>query len=168
MRTIAFLTLALLLFSCSGGNEQERNDPNERVFTEEAPPEIVNTPAYTPSTEEKGVTSIVKGECIVFWHPTPEELAADERIVRDQNKMWLATAEEVKKTWSSKVPVYITSKDSISILVSDTRQVTLSRKARNQDFGTIFYKFDKGPFYLDGIRPVEDVTARIDKYFNQQ
>jgi hypothetical protein len=168
MRTIAFFTLALFLFSCGGGSEQERNDPNETIISEPAVPEIVNTPAYAPAAEEKGVSSIYKGECIVFWHPTPEELAADERIVRDQDKMWLTTAEEIKKTWSAKVPVYITSKDSISILVSDTRQVTLSRKARGQDFGAIFYKADKGPFYLDGIRPVEDVSSRIDKYFNQQ
>jgi len=168
MRTFTLLFLSFYLISCGGSAEQERNDPNERIFTEPAPAEIENRPAFTPSVAEKGSTAIYKGECIIFWHPNAEELAADERIVRDQDKMWMKTADEMTKAWSSKYPVYITSLDSISVIVSDSRQVTFSRLARGQDFGAVFYKVDKGPFYMDGIRSVEDVNRFLDKYFTEQ
>lgn len=161
-----FASFALL--SSFGGSQDGRNDPNERIY----PPGKIDTPAntlaYPAEAVEKGRSLLVRGECIVMFAPTEEELKSAERSVKDQLRMWKSAVDSIRiRTQEFQIPVYFTTQDSIVIAVSQSRSTTIKRSDRSERFGAVFCRASKGPFFLDGIRPADDVLRFIHRYFDE-
>lgn len=157
------LTLTLAT-SCNSGQNKD-NNTNGNVAQPVDPNAVETTPAYSPSVEETEESITIKGNCVLFYYPTDEELSSIKNGAADK-KIFLERAEEAKKKYEAKgLKVYVSNKESIKIHVSDTRSAVFNRAERSAKFGVVLYNFDNAPFYLDGVRTNTDIEFFTDRYF---
>jgi hypothetical protein len=151
-------------FFVSCANDASKQEP---AATQEAP-KPVDAPAYQPSSTTYQDSLVVKGECIVFYYPSPSEVTEIENGASDTKK-FLEVANSLKpKLEAEGYTVYISSDKSVQMHVSDTRSHLFERSKMVSKFGAVFYNSKNGPFFCEGLRDADNYMQYINRYFKGQ
>jgi hypothetical protein len=162
---LKFLGMLLLLIFVACNNAKQEEPKQETLTNQPAPAAVVDTPPYKPSTTVEGDKRTINGECIVFYHPAKDEMAAIPNASQDLKKFLDVVGKLKPELEAQGYAVYVGSDKSTQIHVSDSRSHLFERTMMNSKFGAVLHSSKNGPYFCEGLRDADNYKSTIERYF---